>query len=254
MIGECVKKSILAIIMLLLISSCTNQAISNQTEEINSPKTTLTETPISASAPTPSPTPIADLAPLFADNTLKQIEVMIQDSEFATAGALLSVKLRNDSEETRDFYLTCGYTFSPSVHENTQKLILIQPLEFSMPPLEWLILNPVTVSLDPQKDIPLKGEFFEFGPMAEGNLKKLADCSCKKEIAADDDTTLFTQQVAYWMVALGKDSRYVSDLSNEEFINLLLGFGVDQPTIDSLRDYVLLFKLNVAVTLTTCGL
>lgn len=248
------RKTLLAIALLLLLSSCNYQAATTPSETINSQKSASSESPISASTSTPLPTPIADLAPLFADNTLKQIEVMIQDSKFATAGTLLSVKLRNDSEKTRDFYLTCGYTFSPSVHENTQRLILIQPLKFSMPPLQWLVLNPVTVSIDPKKDIPLKGEFYEFGPMAEGNLKKLADCSCKKEIAADDDTTLLTQQVAYWMVAQGKDSRFVSGLSNEEFINLLLEFGVDQPTIDSLRDYVLLFKLNIAATLATCGL
>lgn len=248
------RKTLLAIALLLLLSSCNYQAATTPSETINSQKSASSESPISASTSTPLPTPIADLAPLFADNTLKQIEVMIQDSKFATAGTLLSVKLRNDSEKTRDFYLTCGFTFSPSVHENTQKLILIQPLEFSMPPLEWLVLNPITVSFEPKKDIPIKGEFYEFGPMAEGNLKKLADCSCKKGIAADDDTTLLTQQVAYWMVAQGKDSRSVSGLSNEEFINLLLEFGVDQPTIDSLRDYVLLFKLNVAATLATCGL
>jgi hypothetical protein len=245
---------ILAIVILIMLSSCTDQTTSAPTVLINSPKTAFTETPLSASKPTPLPSPIADLAPLFADNTLKQIEVMIQDSDLATAGALLSVKLRNDSEKTRDFFLTCGYTFSPSVHENTQELILIQPLEFSMPPLDWLVLNPVTVSLDPKKDIPIKGEFYEFGPMAEGNLKKLADCSCGKKIESDDGVTLLTQQVAYWMVAMGKDSRFVSELSNEEFINLLIGFGVDQPTIDSMRDYVLLFKINVVATLSTCGL
>lgn len=248
------KKLILAIVIFLLLSSCTNQSTSIPATMVNSPKAALTEPPVSPNTPTSLPTPIADLAPLFADNTLKQIEVMIQDSDLATAGALLSVKLRNDSEKTRDFYLTCGYTFSPSVHENTQELILIQPLEFSMPPLDWLVLNPVTVSIDPKKDIPIKGEFYEFGPMAEGNLKKLADCSCGKNIEPDDGVALLTQQVAYWMVSMGKDGRYVSELSNEEFINLLVGFGVDQPTIDSMRDYILLFKMNVVATLSTCGL
>ena len=190
------KKVIIASIVLIFLCSCSPQAAANNVIATNTVQAKIIETPLPGITPTTLPIVITDLAPLFADNTLKQIEVIIQENDLATAGSLLSVKLRNDSEYVRHFSLPCGYTFSPSIHKDYQELILIQPLDFSMQPLDWLIINPITVSIEPYKQIPVLGEPYQVGPMALGNLKKLADCTCEKKIEADDGITLLTQQVA----------------------------------------------------------
>lgn len=202
---------------------------------------------------TPSPTPILDLAPYIKDTTLKQIEVKIQDAQLGTAGALISATLRNDSREYRNFSLSCGYTFYPEKNKRIQQMILIQPLEFSMEPLGWLTVNPVTVCIEPDKEVPANGEYYVFGPMAEGDLKKLADCVCQTQISPDDTNTLFTQQLAFWMVAAGKGSTNVITMTLQNFIDFLASKRIDQATIDSLRSYLPLIKLKTASILSKCG-
>jgi hypothetical protein len=251
--GSVVKKVILMSILLILLCSCSPQVATNKIIATNTGQEKIIETPLPGITSTTLPPVIADLAPLFADNTLKQIEVIIQENDLATAGSLLSVKLRNDSEYERHFSLPCGYTFSPSIHKDYQELILIQRLDFSMQPLDWLVIDPIIVSIEPYKLIPVLGEPYQFGPMAEGSLKKFADCTCGKKIEPDDDIILLTQQVAYWLVAEEKSSKYVAGLSNEDFLGLLKNYGVDQATLDSMKDYAPLFKLNVAGALLTCG-
>jgi hypothetical protein len=213
------------------------------------------DTPIPMPTVTPLPTPITDLAPSFADTTLKEFEVLVQDNALlGTAGKLISAKLRNDHDLTRYFSLTCGYTFTPKTHAQYQQMIIIQPLDFKMDPLEWVTVSPITVCIQPQKEVPPRGEAYTFGPIAEGNIKKLADCSCKKTISSDDTITLLTQQISYWMVASGKKSGDVLKMSDEQFIKLLSGKGIDQETINTYKDYVPLIRLNVVTTLATCGL
>lgn len=204
--------------------------------------------------PTLMATPLTDVAPSIEDTTLKQVEVLIQESSLGTAGSLISAKLRNDFEGTRTFSLTCGYTFYPTVHDQNQKMILIQPLEFSMGALEWVTVYPITVCIEPDKEVPAREDYYSFGPMAEGNLKKLADCSCAKTISPDDTFALLTQQIAFWMVAWDKSSKDVITLTNQDFIIMLSSKGIDQVTIDSVRDYIRIFKANVSITMAACGL
>lgn len=244
-------KYLLAVIVISLLTSCTIPTPSPAL--LGTPSQKLTTSMTTIIPQTPSPAPIVDLAPHFADTTLKQIEVKIQDSMLGTAGTLINANLRNDSDEYRTFSLTCGYTFTPKVNEDLQQMILIQPLEFSMEPLGWLNVYPITVCIEPDKEVPANGEYYSFGPMAEGDLKKLSDCACGSTISPEDTIALFTQQLAFWMVALGMNSGQIISMSPEEFIELLASKDVDQETIDSLRDFLPLVKLRTITVLKQCG-
>jgi len=246
-------KYLLLVVVLSIMTSCTTPTPAPSPRLLGTPSENLTTSITSIIPQTPSPAPIVDLAPLFADATLKQIEVKIQDSMLGTAGTLINANLRNDSDEYRTFSLTCGYTFTPKVNEDLQQMILIQPLEFSMEPLGWLNVYPITVCIEPDKDVPFNGEYYNFGPMAEGDLKQLADCACGSTISPEDTIALFTQQLAFWMVALGKDSGQIISMTPEEFIELLASKEVDQETIDSLRDFLPLVKLRTITVLKQCG-
>jgi len=247
------KKILLTSLLLFLLVGCASPTPS----PVPNPTNALPLTPVEHSLPTvaltPSPTPITDLAPYFKDTTLKPIEVKIQDSTLGTAGKLISAMLRNDSRDYRNFSLTCGYTFTPKNNDKTQQMILIQPLNFSMEPLGWLTVNPITVCTEPDKEVPARGEYYVFGPMAEGDLKILADCACKSEISPDDSIALFTQQLAFWMVAWGKSPANLITMSPDDFLKLLVSKNVDQATIESFRDYLPLVKLKTAAILSQCG-
>ena len=245
-------KYFLAVIVISLLTSC--NILSPSPALLGTPSQNLTTSMTSEIPQTTSPAPIEDLAPLFADTTLKQIEVKIQNNILATAGTLINANLRNDSDEYRTFSLTCGYTFTPKVNDDLQQMILIQPLEFSIEPLGWLNVYPVTVCIEPDKEVPAIGEYYNFGPMAEGDLKKLADCACGSTISPEDTTALFTQQLAFWMVALGMNSGQILSMSPEEFIKLLASKEIDQETLDSLRGYLPLVKLKTITILKKCGL
>ena len=98
--------------------------------------------------------------------------------------------------------------FLPTVHDQNQQMILIQPLEFSMGPLGWVTVYPITVCIEPDKEVPAQRRILRvLVPWLRVNLKKLADCSCKSTISPDDTIALFTQQLAFWMVAWGKSSK-----------------------------------------------
>jgi hypothetical protein len=246
-------KYLLVIILVSLLTTCTAPTPSSSPVLLVTSTQNLTTSTTFMVPQTPFPAPIIDLAPYFADTTLKQIEVKIQDSMLGTAGTLINANLRNDFGEYRTFSLTCGYTFTPKVNNDLQQMILIQPLEFSMESLGWLNVFPITVCIEPDKDVPVNGELYNFGPMAEGDLKKLADCACGSTISPEDTIALFTQQLAFWMVALGKDSGKIISMTPEEFIELLASKEVDQETIDSLRDFLPLVKLRTITVLKQCG-
>jgi hypothetical protein len=247
------KQIFLTSLLLFLLVGCASPTPSPVPYPTIAPKLASGTPSLPTIALTPSPTPITDLAPYFKDNTLKPIEVKIQDSSLGTAGKLISAMFRNDSREYRNFSLTCGYTFSPKNNNKIQQMILIQSLEFSMEPLGWLTVNPVTVCTEPDKEVPAYGEYYVFGPMAEGDLKKLADCVCKSVISPDDNITLFTQQLAFWMVAWGKSPANLITMSPDEFLKLLDSKNVDQETIDSFRDYLPLVKIKTVAILSQCG-
>lgn len=244
-------KYLIAVIVISLVTSC---AIPTPSPALlGTPSQNLTTLTTSIIPQTTSSAPIVDLAPLFADSTLKQIEVKIQQNILATAGTLINANLRNDSDEYRVFSLTCGYTFTPKVNKDLQQMILIQPLVFSMEPLGWLNVYPVTVCIEPDKEVPAIGEYYNFGPMAEGDLKKLADCSCESTISPEDTIALFTQQLAFWMVAMGMKSGQILSMTPEEFIELLASKDVDQETLDSMRKFLPLVKLKTISILKKCG-
>ena len=242
-------KYLLLVIFVSLLTSCTAPSPAL----LGTPSQNLTTSMTSVIPQTTSPAPIVDLAPLFADTTLKQIEVKIQQNIIGTAGTLINANLRNDSDEYRIFSLTCGYTFTPKVNEDLQQMILIQPLVFSIEPLGWLNVYPVTVCIEPDKGVPAIGENYKFGRMAEGDLKKLADCACESTIAPDDTIALFTQQLAFWMVALGMSSKQIISMTPEEFTELLASKEVDKETLDSLRGYLPLIKIKTITILKQCG-
>ena len=247
------KIILLTSLLFFLLVGCTTPAPSPVSNPTNAPTLAPAEHSLPTTIPTPSPTPITDLAPYIKNTTLKPIEVKIQDSTLGTAGKLISAMLRNDSREYRNFSLTCGYTFSPKNNDKIQQMILIQPLDFSIEPLGWLTVNPITVCTEPDKEVPAYGEYYVFGPMAEGDLKKLADCACKSVISPDDNITIFTQQLAFWMVAWGKSPANLITMSPDDFLKLLISKNIDQTTIDSFRDYLPLVKLKTAAILNQCG-
>ena len=234
-------KYLFFVLALSIMTSCT----------IPTTSPTLLGTP--SNPQTPYPAPIVDIATHFADTNLKQIEVKIQQNILATAGTLINANLRNDSDEYRTFSFTCGYTFTPKVNEDLQQMILIQPLVFSIEPLGRLNVYPITVCIEPEKEVPAIGEKYNFGPMAEGDLKKLADCACGSTISPEDTIALFTQQLAFWMVALGMNSGQIISMTSEEFTELLASKEVDQETLDSLRGYLPLIKIKTIAVLKKCG-
>ncbi len=245
-------KNLVLPILLILLTSCT---LPSSAPSLSGTPSQYLGTSITSINPlTTSPAPIVDLAPLLADTTLNQIEVKIQQNILGTAGSLINANLRNDSGEYRVFSLTCGYTFAPKANEDVQQMILIQPLVFSIEPQSSANIFPVTVCIEPEKEVPAIGEHYSFGPMAEGDLKILADCACGSTISPEDTIALFTQQLAFWMVALGKNSGQIISMSPEEFIKLLASKEVDQKTLDSMRGYLPLVKLKTISILKKCGL
>lgn len=202
--------TLLALASLLLITACqpTNpDAQTQSTDTATIPTLTIVE-PTHLIPPTQTSAPQDGNSSVELQTVLQpQGPVTVQNMLALSSdpfGNILQMEFVNTSDQDLNISIPCGQLFEPSGESQEQTLMVIQNTEFRLPAGETQTESPYLACVDSDKPIPSAGASYQVGTMVDGNLLRLAECICSREMVnEDDDFNNLTLQFAVWMVADG---------------------------------------------------
>lgn len=135
------------------------------------------------------------------------------NSDGETVGPILTVQFTNPSNDEILVSLPCGLVFVPT-ETDEQALMMVQPLEVSLPVGESAEFTPFVVCIDMGAPAPAQNSGYTIGYLAEEDLLAFAECLCGQEInTALGSMDSMGVQFAAWSIATGGD---VMSLVGEE--------------------------------------
>ena len=98
--------------------------------------------------------------------------------EETPSGPNLRVTVRNLGPDVLVVTIPCGTILVPADGE-VQQMMVVQPASESIPPGETVEITLFVVCIDASKGTPSAGDGFALGPLADGDILKLAECACR---------------------------------------------------------------------------
>lgn len=155
---------------------------------------------------------------LLASGRISDVTVSAITQDKDTIGSILSLELTNPGVESLEVDVPCGFIFDAQ-HPDEQRMMVIQPLQVSLPAGGSQTVEPYVACIDGAKAAPDYQSVYLPGGMASGDLLTLAECLCKEEI---DELKMITAQFAIWLVSEGETGE--EDAAGESASDLLQEF------------------------------
>jgi hypothetical protein len=144
----------------------------------------------------------AQSLPDLVERGVAEVDSIVAVEE-TPSGPNLRVTVRNPGPDVLVVTIPCGTILVPT-NGDVQQMMVVQPASESIPPGETVEITLFVVCIDATSDTPSAGDGFAFGPLAEGDVLKLAECACRDgQIAGANPLPLIGLQFTTWMVREG---------------------------------------------------
>jgi len=145
-----------------------------------------------------------DFGKLLASGDLEIVDISANANE-ETVGEILTIRLKNNSDEDLDFFLPCGLVFAPT-NSDEQSLMLVQALEISLEGGGTAEFTPYVVCIQMAALAPALNSGYVISHLEEGDLLALAECLCGQVISGEAGSMESVGvQFAAWSIATGGD-------------------------------------------------
>lgn len=139
---------------------------------------------------------------LVADGSL---EVDTVSPDGGISGKILDVLLTNRSDEDLDVIVPCGLVFEPAPGVEEQRMMVIEPVEATVPAGSSVTVHPYVACIDSDEDPAGTGAAYMPAGQADGDLLSFAQCLCGRSLEDELDADMggMDLQFAIWAVADG---------------------------------------------------